>query len=126
VRKEFDVLESPRYPEPSNLIRPFALNLRVLEENVTFAGFVDPVDAVEKRRLACAVRSYDGVDLPFLNLKPDVTKGFESSEGNRELFYFEKRHKFSCYANTKSSFPLPIEGERKGEGARRIEDLCLY
>ena len=52
---------------------------------LTFLGFVEAVDAIEKCGLACPVRANEGKNLAFLHLDAYPRKGADSAEAEKKV-----------------------------------------
>ena len=78
VRKKLNILKGPGNPKLRHTIGLLSLNLPVLKEDTPFCRLIDSIDAVEKGRLAGAIRTDDGKNGTFADLKMDIAEGIKT------------------------------------------------
>src|SRR5438309_2888360 len=104
VLEQPDVLEGPRDPERRHLVRLRAGDLAALEDDLPGGWRKDAGDAVEERRLPCAVRADQSEDLALLDLERHVVDCHEPSEPLRHVIDAQDRLGRSLDGHVLSAF----------------------
>ena len=81
------------------------MNLPAFEIYMSFRRTVEPCNSVDDAGLTCSVGSYDTKCLPFIYLKGNLRKSYDSSEAQADIFAPEnwgvsilnRRHSFPSY-----------------------------
>ncbi len=89
--KEGDVLESPGDALAGGLVRIHVAALAALEGDRPLMRVVDPVDDVEHRGFAGAVRADDGADLVLPDVEGNTLERDHAAEGERDAVDLEDR-----------------------------------
>ena len=95
LRKQPDVLESARQPEPANAMRRAPGNLAPVDPDRAAIGTVDAAEAIEEGGLARAVRADDADDAVRADAEIDLLHGLQPAEGLAQVARFQQRgHRF--------------------------------
>src|SRR5271157_3112905 len=87
--EQLHVLESPSYAQRGYLIRFKSCYIPPFKDDFSLARMIEPVDTVEKACLSCAVGTYNGKDLPFLDACGNVRENIHPAESKEYTIHIE-------------------------------------
>jgi hypothetical protein len=90
-RKERDVLERPRDSQPDDPVRRRVEQVLAHEHHAPRLRPVQARDDVERRRLACAVRTDQAHDLALVGVERDAVERDDAAEARGDVLDGEQR-----------------------------------
>jgi hypothetical protein len=85
IRKQRHVLERAADADVADLVRRLGENALTFDQDVAFAGLIEPAETVEERRLARAVRTDQTQDLALAHVEGDAVQRDDAAEHDADV-----------------------------------------